>query len=376
MLHEFVTTHRDEIMARIRDELTDPSRPSTATSELENGVSAFLTQLSATLRLEETATPFSQTAIGSTAARHGRDLLALGFNVSQVVHNYGDICQAITELALEHDAPIGIEEFHILNRCLDTAIAEAVTEHARITAQRTGAEEIERTGQVAHELRNALSTALLAFQALRSGAVAINGSTGMVLGRSLMTLRDVIDSALVEVRLDAGLQRWDRLSVAEFLDEIAVVANLHAEYRGIRLSVGRPPSHLAVNADPQLLSSAVMNLLTNAFKYTRSGGHVVLRVLEEDGRVLVEVEDECGGIPSAAGDPFQAFGERRGSDRTGLGLGLSIARKAVRAQGGDIHIRNMPGTGCVFVIDVPRAAEDGPPSGAKLPHSTQKDERT
>ena len=60
-----------------------------------------------------------------------------GFNISQVVHDYGDICQAITEVAVEQNVPITTEEFHTLNRCLDTAIAEAVTEHARITAEST-----------------------------------------------------------------------------------------------------------------------------------------------------------------------------------------------------------------------------------------------
>jgi len=358
MLHEFVTVHREAIMARMRSKLNDRSRPPASAEQLENGASAFLTQLSETLRWEATATPFSPTAIGSTAARHGRELLALGFNVSQVVHDYGDICQAITELALEADAPIGVDEFHVLNRCLDTAIAEAVTEHARITAQSTGAEGTERLGQVAHELRNSLHTALLAFEALRHGAVAINGSTGTVLGRSLLTLRDLIDSALSEVRLDAGAERCERLSVAEFLDEMAVAAHLHAECRGIHLSVQPVPHPLAVSADPQLLSSAVMNLLSNAFKYTRPGGRVVLRAYGQGSRVVVEVEDQCGGIPDAAGDLFQAFGERRGRDRTGLGLGLYIARKAVNAQGGQIHIRNMPGTGCVFVVDFPRATED------------------
>lgn len=105
------------------------------------------------------------------------------------------------------------------------------------------------------------------------------------------------------------------------------------------------------------------NLLNNAFKYTPAGGHVVLRArTNEEARLLIEVEDECGGIPASEGDPFQSFGQRRGSDRTGLGLGLSIARKAVRAHGGDIHIRNIPGKGCIFVIDVPLAAEDVPVS--------------
>ncbi len=113
---------------------------------------------------------------------------------------------------------------------------------------------------------------------------------------------------------------------------------------------------LAVEADPQLLASAVMNLLHNAFKNTRSGGAVVLRAHAEGDRLLVEIEDECGGIPEGKTDLFQAFGNRRGTDRSGLGLGLSIARKAVRAHGGDITIRNMPGRGCVFAIDVPLAA--------------------
>lgn len=295
--------------------------------------------------------------MASSAARHGGDLLALGFNVSQVVHVYGDICQAITELALQQNAPIGIEEFHILNRCLDTAIAEAVTEHARITAQKTETEEIERLGHVAHELRNLLSTALLAYATLKNGAVAINGSTGMVLGRSLAGLRDLVDSTLSEVRLGAGKQRPRRLLVAEFLDEVAAVAHLHAECRGVHLTVEPPAAPWVVNADPQLLASAVMNLLSNAFKYTRAGGRVVLKAHAENGRVLIDVEDECGGIPDGEDDPFQAFGERRGADRTGLGLGLSIARKAVTADGGDIHVRNVPGKGCIFVIRLPLATE-------------------
>ena len=357
MLHEFVTTNRDTIIARTRDKVSARPWPSASTQELEHGVPLFLTQLSETLRCEATATPFSPTAIGSSAARHGRDLVALGFNVSQVVHDYGDICQAITELALERHAPITTEEFHTLNRCLDTAIAEAVTEHARITAQRTGTEEIERLGQVAHELRNLLGTALFAFRTLKQGAVAINGSTGAVLGRSLMGLRDLIDSTLSEVRLGAGTQRRERLAIDEFLDEIVVVARLHAEYREIRFSVEPVPPQLAIDADPQLLASAVINLLSNAFKYTRAGGRVLLRALHEDGHVRIEVEDECGGIPASTRDLFQAFGERRGRDRTGLGLGLSIARKAVKAHGGNISVRNSPGKGCVFVIEVPQATE-------------------
>jgi signal transduction histidine kinase len=137
-----------------------------------------------------------------------------------------------------------------------------------------------------------------------------------------------------------------------------VAGRLHAETRGLQLVAEPGDSTWAVTADPQVLASAVTNLLNNAFKFTPAGGRVVLRArANQDERLLIEVEDGCGGIPASVGDPFQPFGERRGGDRTGLGLGLSIARKAVRAHGGDIHIRNMPGKGCVFTIDIPLASE-------------------
>jgi signal transduction histidine kinase len=267
-----------------------------------------------------------------------------------------DLCQAVTELALEHDAPITTPEFHTLNRCLDDAIAEAVTEHTRATAEFTSIEEVERLGQLTHELRDKLNTALFAFHALKRGTVAINGSTGAVLGRSLMGLRSLVDSTLSDIRLAANHQQRERIQLTDFLGDIGVAGSLDAEYRGPEFAIEPFDSELAIFGDPDLLASAVMNLLNNAFKYTHAGGRVVLRASHDDRHLRIEVEDECGGIPESKGDPFQAFGEKRGSDRTGLGLGLSIARKAVRAHGGDIQIRNTPGKGCVFVIELPLAA--------------------
>jgi signal transduction histidine kinase len=285
MLHEFITSYRDPIIARTREKLTDRPWPLASTSELEHGVPLFLTQLSETLRLETTLTPFSQKTLEASATNHGRELRALGFNISQVVHDYGDICQAITEVAVEQHVPITTEEFHTLNRCLDTAIAEAVTEHARITAESRSTEEVERSGQLAHEIRDILNTALLAFHTLKRGTVAINGSTGTVLGRSLMSLRDLVDNTLSDVRMAANIQRRERVPVADFLSEIVIAGNLHAENRAVQLSIDPVDSRLAVFADPQLLASAVMNLLSNAFKFTHAGGHVLLRTLHEDGRV-------------------------------------------------------------------------------------------
>jgi signal transduction histidine kinase len=356
MLHEFIDLHRGDIVARTRDRVRSRPWPSVSNHEIEHGVPLFLTQLSETLRLEGTATPFSSDAIGSTATRHGAELLAAGFTVSQVVHDYGDICQAITEIAFEQHAPITIEEFHTLNRCLDTAIAEAVTEHTRLLAQKRSKEEVERLGHTAHELRDFLNGALLAFYALKRGSVPVNGNTGAVLGRCLTGLLALVDRELSEVRLFGAQQRREPVKLATFVDEIAATGMLHAEYRGIQFTVAAVDPALTVDADPQLLASAVMNLLHNAFKNTRPHGAVILRARADGERLLIEIEDQCGGIPEGKGDLFQAFGDRRGTDRSGLGLGLSIARQAVRAHGGDITIRNMPGQGCVFAIGVPLMA--------------------
>ena len=358
MLYEFVVTYRDAIIKKARAKLTARPWPSASVNELENGVPLFLAQLAETLAAEESGTAYSPDAIGEAATRHGRDLLALGFTVSQVVHDYGDICQAVTELAIEQNAPITTEEFHTLNRCLDTAIAQAVTEHARLTAASRSTNDLARLGQLAYDIRNMVDSAVLAFGIMKRGAVAVNGSTGMVLGRNLMSLKDLVGSALSDIRLGAHQYHRELVSVQAFLAEISVAAGLHAEYLGHRFTLDPVDPAWAINVDPQLLGSAVTNLLNNAFKYTRAGGRIVLRAHNEHGRLLIEVEDECGGIPDMEGDPLGRGGSS--AETSGRGLGLAIAQNAVNAEGGHINIRNMPGRGCVFIIELALATETMP----------------
>ena len=109
-----------------------------------------------------------------------------------------------------------------------------------------------------------------------------------------------------------------------------------------------------VKVDRPLLAAAVGNLLQNAFKFTRPHSQVSLKTSSTSDRVLIEVEDECGGLP--AGEPAELFRRfaQRGRDRTGMGLGLSICRRSIEGDGGEVRVRDMPGIGCVFVIDLPR----------------------
>ena len=101
----------------------------------------------------------------------------------------------------------------------------------------------------------------------------------------------------------------------------------------------------------------VGNLLQNAFKFTRSHSTVTLRVHASADRVLIEVQDECGGLPGEGeGKELVASFEQRGADRTGLGIGLTFSRWGAEANGGRLYARNLLGKGCVFTVDLPRSS--------------------
>ena len=112
-----------------------------------------------------------------------------------------------------------------------------------------------------------------------------------------------------------------------------------------------------IEVDRQIVHAALANLVQNAFKYTRPRSNISLRAHATRDRIFIDIEDECGGLPG--GDPQKLFRpfERRGSDRTGLGLGLAISRRGVEANGGRVGVRDLPGKGCVFSIELPRAPE-------------------
>src|SRR6185436_19197942 len=368
MLHEFLTFHRDEIIARTRRKVATRTAPRPTAAELEHGIPLFLEQLVDTLRREQ-GTPARPTSgeMGRSALQHGADLRTAGFTIAQVVHDYGDVCQAVTELSIELQAPISSDEFKTLNRCLDEAIAQATTEFARQRDLSVSDRETERLGFFAHELRNLLNNAMLAFEVLKSGTVGVGGSTGSVLGRNLIALRDLIDRSLATVRLEAGLQRRQHVPLTELMEEVELAAAIAARARGLQLTVSPVEPGLTIAVNRQLIAAALANLLQNAFKFTPAGGHVVLRTdsTTTPGRVLIEVEDECGGLPPGRGDLFRPF-EQRSTDRSGLGLGLAIARESVEVNGGEIRVRDLPGRGCIFTIDLPLVTTVSAPESGQL----------
>jgi len=218
VLHEFLTSHGTELIRRCQSKVAQRDSPRESSSQLEQGVPLFLGQLVEALRCEELDVKqgFGATAENSrTAALHGKELLAHGYSVAQVVHGYGDICQSVTELAKEINAPVTIDEFHTFNRLLDNAIADAVASYALHKAGDggNGAEAHDGDarnlhqgiGTLADEQHLLLQTAISALDALKVGNIGLMGATGLLLEDSLLKLHNLIGKSLPEIRLSTGM---------------------------------------------------------------------------------------------------------------------------------------------------------------------------
>jgi hypothetical protein len=200
-LDEFLEANRAELIKRCRTKAAKRT-PSNATPvESEFGIPQFVSQLIETFRKEHTPEALARhkasghgkpslalvpSDIAGTAARHGHELRQQGLTIDQVVHGYGDLCQALTELAMEKEAPISVDEFHTFNRCLDDAIADAVTSYT---------ETSDPPAPKTQEMGRLIESALLSFTAITSGSVGTKGTTAALHEKNLIGLRDLIRSA-------------------------------------------------------------------------------------------------------------------------------------------------------------------------------------
>jgi signal transduction histidine kinase len=309
----------------------------------------FLDQLIRTLQAEEDGEAWeslkisgasggdaaSLSQMGVTATAHGKELLVLGYTVDQVVHDYGDQCQAITDLAVEKDAPFSVDEFRTLNRCLDNAIADAVSS---FTAERdvdfvfahTQAANL-RLGLLMHEIRASVVSANLAAVALAKGNLPMSGATGGVLRRSLAALTTLVDRTFSEVRRTNSLLTQDELfSVASLVAEARDGAAADAITRVSAFVVPEVDPHLGIEGNRERLLAALAHLLENAFKFTHAHTEVTLHAYAEGARVLIDVKDNCGGLSMRdVRTMFMPFAQRSG-ENIDLGLGFQLPRKTLR----------------------------------------------
>ena len=374
MLHIFLSNNQAALESRCLMKVAQRSESDANRAISQYGIPMFLAQLIRTLEIEKTSRPINSllvsgpaggqsenSELGKSATKHGRELSDHGYTIEQVVHDYGDLCQAITDLAFDLGEPIEVDEFRTLNRCLDNAIADAVNEFSRqrriINDDKVEQAMNQRLGSLVHELRIHNNAAKYAVRAIKSGQVGFSGATGYILERSLDGIERILSRSFAEVRLAAGLPaNHELIVISDFIADVKTSFAFEALSRKCNFSAVVVGIGLAVEADRDLLFSALGNLLQNAFKFTHHGSKVTLTAYAEAGNVLIDIQDHCGGLGIGnKEDLFLPF-RRMGDEKSGLGLGLAITRRSVEANNGVLSVRDIPGSGCVFTITLPLCA--------------------
>ena len=355
-LYAVLSAHREEIISRWKAMVRGRLAPEEMSGvELVDHVPLFLDEVIAALRVCAGVAGASATPGESkTAAEHGEQRLRLGFSLDAVVREYGALRDAMLATAKAAGAHVSVDEAQTIFDSIISGIALAVSEYARQREAELQRQHNEHFAFIAHELRNPLSTSMLAMeQVKRRGELQAEARGAASLERGLRQMESLINQALNVARVASGIElRRSPVRLQALLEEIQLGVAADAEEKHIELRLGVERDE-EVWLDVRLMRSALGNLVRNAVKYTPVGGTIQVNAGISAGQLHLEVQDACGGLPP--GKVEQAFAPfvRLNKSEDGFGLGLAIAKQAVDAHGGSIRVQNLPGKGCIFVLDLP-----------------------
>lgn len=355
-LDEVLSTHREEVLRRWEKTVRGPLVPEALSRiELLDHMPQFVDTIIAALRADGDARPLDEPIPEhATAPGHGAQRLRLGFDLNSVVREYGSLRDVIVSVAHEQGATVTWREIQVLGGIVISGIAHAVSEYAQQRDAELVRQANEHFAFIAHELRNPLSSATLALHVLRRKQLLPEGErTVQALERGLERASELVDQTLQTARVASGIAlRRSATTLGELFEdaELSVASEAESKRIDVQVSVtGDRP----LSVDRRLVSSALDNLVRNAVKYTAAGSTVQLRGRVEPARVVLEVEDRCGGLePGMVERAFSPF-VRMNRTEGGFGLGLAIAKQAVDAHGGSVRVQNLPGKGCIFVMELP-----------------------
>jgi hypothetical protein len=348
LLADLLAQHHDLIIERfVEDARQQAEQAGLERVELVDSMAFFLDDLVESLATLERLDPRY-----SAAASHGVERLSIGFRIERVVREYVLLADLVLDLADEHGVQPTRDETRALVQAIGDGAAIAATEYTRRREADLLQRESEHAAFLAHEVRNSLASARFAFDLLQRRDFADATPLVAIVDGSLRQAGARIDDTLAGARVRGGVVSPVRIYGRLMLEEIAAQLKPQAEARNVRIRV-EGAEDLTLQADARLLRSALENLVSNGVKFSRDGGVVALRVGVRGDVALFDVEDECGGIDETQIDRlFRPF-VQAGEERSGFGLGLAIARECAEAQGGALHLKNLPGHGCVFTVTLP-----------------------
>ncbi len=275
------------------------------------------------------------------------------------------------------------------------AITDGRTLHRRLPSEPTAGDELER---LANTLNAMMARLEASFSALRSFIADASHElktpltvmragveraltdphtapeTMALLDETLQEVRrmtELVDTLLTLARVDEGRMELhtELVDLRALLHDVHETAQMLGEEAGLEVSLDVPADPVAVQADPARMRQLLLNLVSNAVKYTPTGGRVWLALTAGPGTATISVRDS--GIGIAPGDVDRVFdrfwradaARSRTGERPGIGLGLSICKWIAEAHGGSIAVTSRPGRGSTFTVTLPRAAQ---PQGAAV----------
>ena len=356
-LHEVLERNADEVMERWKRNVQGTLAPEDMHPvELLDHLPDFLQEITGILREHAGVEPVPGSAPIATAEAHGKQRLRLGFSLDAVVREYGAMQDAIVATAIEHGVSPSFDDLQRVFDCTIAGIARAVSQYAQERDAELLRHANEHFAFIAHELRNPLSSAMTAVQILDTQDHLPRAHRAVAaLERGLRRMDELIEHTLKVARLASGIE-LDRqpTTLRALIDDVEIDAVPSAEAKQIELRV-KLQGDGELDVDVRLIRSALGNLLRNAVKYSHPGSVVEVRGALANGRATIEIEDCCGGLPPGKVEAAFAPFVRLDPKQSGFGLGLAIARQAVDAHGGSIRVQNVPGKGCIFVLEIPFA---------------------
>jgi signal transduction histidine kinase len=354
-LAEYIENNKDRLIQRWKSAVVERLELDLEESELVDDLPEFLDDLASAARDPGQGWPELD-----SARRHGRQRMRLGVDLGSLSVEIALVAEVLLALADEDGQSVTCEQARRLSRVIGQATAASVHEYVALRDQQLANQAAQHFSFIAHEIRNPLHNAKLAVKLLAVVDEPRRQASLERLQRALSQLSDLVDNSLIQARLygdpTVNLERLDLVDLVEAArDDVAA----HAEDRGQTLTI--EAERIELEGDRKLLISALTNLLKNAIKFSCDGGRVLLRAKAVDQRALIEVQDECGGMPEDLPPRvFQPFVQGYSDDRSGFGLGLAIVKQAIDAHHGSVRVDNRPGQDCTFVIDLPlRQADAG-----------------
>lgn len=347
-LADVVSVQHERILRRWTESVRGTLHPiSMPRLELIDHLPTFLVEVADALRRSESPDT------SETAAEHGVQRLALGFSLDSVVREYGALRDCIVEEAGAAGIVIGTRERETLFDCVITGIAEAVSEYQRQRDAELQRQMSEHFAFIAHELRNPLGSAVTALALLRDGGKITDARLADFVQRSLKRMHDVVDRSLRLAQVGSGITLVrERVRLRVVLEDAQLAAGADAEAKGVEVMLHLETDH-DLCVDVRLVHSALTNLVRNAIKFTCAASRVEIRANVVGGRATIEVEDRCGGWSTTDSDRAFVPFIQMGTDRSGFGLGLAIAKQAADAHGGAVRVQNLPSKGCILILELP-----------------------